>query len=556
MIENEYRVIGPPGCGKTTYLSSQVRARVDAWCERTGESSRMCHDVLIASLTKAAAAEVRGRGLDIPEDQIGTLHSHALRALGNPKLCVSPKAISEWNKAAPTMDYWLSGGSSGGDEDGFTLNIGRYRGDTLHNEYTINRCRLIPREQWASDVRAFADCYETWKRTSSYLDYDDLIIQAYERNTDPPGNPSTILGDEQQDSSLAELQLMRYWASKVNKLILVGDVDQAIFEWRGASPRGLYADGLPEGHEKVLEQSYRVPRAVHAAAMEMIERVDDRKKVIYYPRDEDGRVDRLVYSMRTSPYDIVREIEECLKEPDTKEDRPKVMCLFACAYMATPLTTALRQAGIPYWNPYARERGNFNPLHPAKGISTVKRVLNFLKPNEQCYGDKAKLWTWGEFFSWVELCTADGWLRHGEKARCKKMAAEFPSREMSLDDLDGIIAGEEVMSELAECDLKFMSDRLLAGKQPAYDYVVDVVKKRGYNEILANPRVVVGTVHSCKGTEADHVFICPDLSASGWEAFGNADLRDSLHRLFYVGYTRARHRLILTAPSCPQAMRF
>ena len=85
IIENEYRVIGPPGCGKTTYLSSQVKQRVDRWCSDTGEEPRNCTDVLVSSLTKAAANEVLSRGLELPADQIGTLHAHALHALANPK---------------------------------------------------------------------------------------------------------------------------------------------------------------------------------------------------------------------------------------------------------------------------------------------------------------------------------------------------------------------------------------------------------------------------------------------------------------------------------------
>jgi len=66
---------GPPGCGKTTWLSRQV-AR--AW--EKGEK------VLIASLTRAAAAEVAGRELPIPRDNIGTLHAHCYRSLGRPRI--------------------------------------------------------------------------------------------------------------------------------------------------------------------------------------------------------------------------------------------------------------------------------------------------------------------------------------------------------------------------------------------------------------------------------------------------------------------------------------
>ena len=59
----EYRVVGPPGCGKTTWLGDQVQQAVES-----GMS------VLISSLTKAAATEIGGRNLPISFDALGTLH--------------------------------------------------------------------------------------------------------------------------------------------------------------------------------------------------------------------------------------------------------------------------------------------------------------------------------------------------------------------------------------------------------------------------------------------------------------------------------------------------
>jgi len=551
--EFEFRVIGPPGTGKSTYLVDQVQRRVDHWSEQTGEPTSQCHDVLLASLTKTAAAELRTRGLDIPKEQIGTLHSHALHALGKPKLCVSPKSIAQWNKESP-LDYWMSAGASAMGDDEIGVSLGQYNGDRLFAEYTANRCRLTPREDWRESVREFAKAYESWKYRNSYLDYEDLISKAFEEQTDPPGNPSTILGDEQQDSSAADLRLMRYWGSKSNKLILVGNEDQRIFSFRGAAEDGMSGVGIPDGHERVLEQSYRVPRAVHAEAMRVIERIESRKQVVYRPRDEEGRVDNALYSMRSNPYEAVYEIERMLQEPDEDPRRPKVMCIFSCAYQANPLMSALKSAGIPFWNPYAKERNNFNPLHPSQGVSTLDRVIAFLKNNEECHGENASVWTWEQFASWVELCSADGWLRHGAKTEVKRRASESPGRVMTVEEIESLVSHEDVMLDLADCSLEWLGRHLLEQRRGTYSYVLDIAKKRGYSEVVNNPRVVVGTCHSLKGSEAENVFVCPDLSVSGWEAFGNSETRDSIYRLFYVALTRARNRLILTAPSCPQAI--
>src|SRR5579862_1388839 len=53
----EYRIFGPPGTGKTTYLSKQVKNAA----ERFGSDS-----VLVTSFTRAAAAELVGRDLPLP----------------------------------------------------------------------------------------------------------------------------------------------------------------------------------------------------------------------------------------------------------------------------------------------------------------------------------------------------------------------------------------------------------------------------------------------------------------------------------------------------------
>jgi len=74
-VTSEYRIYGPPGCGKTTSLTRQIRRAVD----RFGADS-----VLVTSFSRAAAAELAGRDLPIAGDRVGTLHSHCYHALGGP----------------------------------------------------------------------------------------------------------------------------------------------------------------------------------------------------------------------------------------------------------------------------------------------------------------------------------------------------------------------------------------------------------------------------------------------------------------------------------------
>ena len=76
-ITAEYRIFGPPGTGKTTNITRQIRRAV----ERFGKDS-----VLVTSFSRAAAAELAGQDLPVSSDRVGTLHSHCWHALGRPEI--------------------------------------------------------------------------------------------------------------------------------------------------------------------------------------------------------------------------------------------------------------------------------------------------------------------------------------------------------------------------------------------------------------------------------------------------------------------------------------
>src|SRR5262245_9633760 len=84
----EYRVFGPPGCGKTSYLEKQI----------AHAAGKFGNDrVMVTSFSKAAAAEIASRTDDIPREQIGTLHSICYRAIGG-SIKIAEANVDEWNR--------------------------------------------------------------------------------------------------------------------------------------------------------------------------------------------------------------------------------------------------------------------------------------------------------------------------------------------------------------------------------------------------------------------------------------------------------------------------
>jgi superfamily I DNA/RNA helicase len=91
--------------------------------------------------------------------------------------------------------------------------------------------------------------------------------------------------------------------------------------------------------------------------------------------------------------------------------------------------------------------------------------------------------------------------------------------------------------------------RLMPSVASRVRFPADVATYGGVAALKEAPKIIVGTIHSAKGGEADVVYLFPDLSRAGsrnYERYG--PLRDSVIRLFYVGMTRARDTLYI----CPQ----
>jgi superfamily I DNA/RNA helicase len=82
-----------------------------------------------------------------------------------------------------------------------------------------------------------------------------------------------------------------------------------------------------------------------------------------------------------------------------------------------------------------------------------------------------------------------------------------------------------------------------------------VANRRGGQTLVDIPQVIVGTIHSVKGGEADVVYLFPDLSPAGDDLYRRGGpQRDSVIRQFYVGATRARETLYLCSPNSGSAI--
>lgn len=535
-MTNEYRIIGPPGTGKTTYTARQVARAVDKYG---------AEKVLVTSFTKAAAVELAGRDLPVHPAQVGTLHAHCYRSLSNPRIA-EEETVKDWNAAYPTMAL---GSTKQNPLDEGTIETVGGQGDELLAMVNRLRSRMVPVERWSRPCKVFHECWESFKLNNQVLDYTDLIDYAYRDIAYAPGMPDVLFVDEAQDLTPLQVALVRKWAHTCDRLLLVGDDDQTLYAFTGASPATLLDPPLPPEQVITLSQSYRVPEAVHRFAVKWVEQCSVRLPKVYAPRPAAGVV-RSSTATYQSPMPMVADLVQVI------EGGRSAMILASCSYQLDVILKTLRAEGIPYANRYRRKRGDWNPLAPRKGISAAQRVLALLVPHE-CMGDEVREWTFGELCQWLDwMATAGVWQRGAKKDAESRDSAEAVSEEWLEHWMDAE-ALSAMWEALEDRDIRelltWWEAKLQTVKRPSAQYAARVAARIGPGALAVEPRLIVGTIHSVKGGEADVVYLVPDLSVQGnGQYVTHGEARDTVIRQMYVGITRAREELVLLAPCTPQ----
>lgn len=522
----EYRAVGPPGCGKTTWISTQAQNAV----EKYGPDS-----VMLASLTRAAAAELIGRGLNVNPDRIGTLHAHAFRALDRPKLAQDAEHVAAWNAHVSKKGKIRWGLSKTiTDEDMGRSSYGEgLIGDTLQEKAEMWRHQCVPFDRWPDDrTKEWFRMWQEFKEMSYAMDFTDLIVKATEDIDCAPGNPRFIFIDEAQDLSLLELKLVRKWAQHCEKFIMVGDPDQCLFEWRGSSPLNFENPKVPEENYKYLTQSFRVPSEVRSVAMDWLRHVADRRVVEYKPRTDNGIP--VNGFCKRSPLSYKETDELLFHAKRYTDDGKSVMFLASASYMLRPLVKKMRERGLPFHNPYNRKRSDWNPLSAVSGagdVSMAERIRAF------AYG--GWLSDASELKKWLLTLKLDHF-RAG-----KWVDTDFVMKLRGKPDLNAIFS-EEALRQCVSTDYDWLVEGMKAQykKKTSTAYAIRVARKFGERALNEVPKLIVGTIHSVKGGEADVVYLFPEISRAADEEwlYGN---RDGIYRAFYVAMTRAREGLVL-----------
>lgn len=655
-MSNEFRVFGPPGCGKTTYISKQIK---------NAAMSHATKDIVACSFTAASAAELAAN-VDLPKSNVGTIHSLAYHQLGMPPIAETEKEIiQEWNELYPPFAMQPEG-------DNLDKAFAEVPDDCSElMEWNVQRSTLTGRRH----PQPFVDLWEEFKEEKGVMDFTDLLL-----NAPRTLGAEVLVVDEAQDLTKLQWELVRAWGSEAETFVVAGDDDQCVtgdtlitlvdgtkrsiktivdneeqvevmsynertgevepkkvIGWHKSSlgdrelvsigpltvtgdheiytPRGwvsakrvlnlndfvlrleantnwetlsftnfglsqsgktgqegavycldvegnhnFFADDilvhnclysflgatpdaflspLPNKQKRVLHQSYRVPEKVMEVANNLITTLGDhRQPKRYEPRkDENGQTVEGDFGYRAfnykQPEPLIREVEDRVQEGES------VMILGTCGYHMQRTVTALREAGLPFHNPYRRRRGDWNPLR-----STAKRIASFLDFCERFDTPIQAEWIW----EWAEMLRASDTLQYGAKTEIGREAAK-----QSVVGEDVLLQWftEPLLQAIIDKDVEWLHENMTSRFKKSAEYPIQIAKKRGIDALREEPQIIVGTIHSVKGGEADTVFIYPDISMQAWEKYqerGNEQAR-AIIRAVYVGMTRARENLYICEPA-------
>ena len=156
-----------------------------------------------------------------------------------------------------------------------------------------------------------------------------------------------IIVDEYQDINEVQQQLLKILAGQRAAVMVVGDVDQCIYEWRGARPEYItdrFPHDFPNPARYTLSSTFRYGHRLSLAANHLIagNRKRDRKLCLSAAENFDTRISR---HEERNPHPILDILAEWRQQGRALSEAAVLVRLFA---MSVPLELALLEAGIPY----------------------------------------------------------------------------------------------------------------------------------------------------------------------------------------------------------------
>ncbi len=363
------RVVAGAGTGKTAVIAARFRELL-ANGARSGE-------ILVMTFTERAAAAMRERiqavtGLsDVPN--VATFHAIALRWLREEAWRVG---LPPGFRILAPPDRWILLRELMWELAEPAL-VGQERPDELVAPLLklLERIKqeLVPLSRfqgWAQRLEdqerrelmtAVARVLRTFRarcRHQGLLDFDDLLVEVVRLFEQEPGVRDGyaarfpwIMVDEYQDTNLAQERLVELLGAPTGNVCVVGDDDQSIYRFRGASRAGMdrFLERFPEAVTATLGCNRRSTAAIVAAARHLIEHNAARlpKPLVAHPACGAGRPPE-VWRFATGEQEAVAIADEVARAVAQGTTASRIAVLARTHAVARPIAAALAGVRVPY----------------------------------------------------------------------------------------------------------------------------------------------------------------------------------------------------------------
>lgn len=273
--------------------------------------------------------------------------------------------------------------------------------------------------------------------------------------------------------------------------------DNCLYRWSGADVETLI--NMP-GRVRVLEQSWRVPRAVQAVAANVVDRIRNRRPKVWHPRADDGLVK---YHTSWASVDF---------------SGPDILVLARNRYILREFESSLKAMGY---------------LYEFQGVRSIRpKVLDAVLTWERLRQGKPGV-TAQAVRKMYEMMSVGTSVKRGFKT----LPGPADDQEVDMTYLvehGGLLADTtalwyDALDKMSMVDIAY----------------IRAARRRGEN-LLASPRIRLSTIHGMKGGEADQVVLMTDMAARTYEEYRKNPEDEA--RVWYVAVTRARKELHIIAP--------
>ncbi len=428
----------------------------------------------------------------------------------------------------------------------------------------------------AKTVGAVFPLYEAQLRKQKALDFEDLISLPARMLAQKEDVRHAIQErfryvhiDEYQDTNKLQGEIAMAIAGKHHNIFVVGDIDQTIYTWRGATIDNLlsFEDFYPGAKTIILEYNYRSSKTIIDAANTLIAHNKNRKEKNAITDNPEGEpiVAHLCATAEREASWIAKEIKKELANGVRAE---QMAVLFRTNFQSRTIEEELLREGVPYkligtrfferkevkdvlsWIRLTLDTAS--EINRVRAVQSPPRGIGKVTLGKMLSGQQNTFTTLerarvGAFEQLVEKFTKaaqelspSALVRmvieeSGLQTKCLTSGEEGQERLENMRELATLATRYDAMPKETRLS-DFLSDAALASDQDELDRKTQTAG------------VVLMTIHAAKGLEFDTVFMTGmEEGLFPHERIGNeARDEEEERRLCYVAVTRAKKRLIAT----------